>query len=110
VSQVVLLDAGPLDDYLLSFNESFGAALKASDLKGTDPIISRIRRHLERRKFDHGRPADLMFRHRDEILPKLTRDTLDRFEKLFVTMNATLVGVAWIAIGSISEASSLLGR
>jgi hypothetical protein len=41
--------------------------------------------------FDHGRPADVLLRKRDEILPKLSQETLTRFERLFERINSTLL-------------------
>jgi hypothetical protein len=32
----------------------------------------------------------VLLRHRDEILPTMRPETLDRFERLFVLINATL--------------------
>jgi len=76
--------------YLTLYNKAFGAAIRATDLVGADPIVSRIARHIGVERFDHGRPADILLRQRDTFLPSLTPSTLDRFEKLFKRVNATL--------------------
>ena len=77
------------EDYLALFNAAFGGKLKASDLKGADRILERIERARGGR-FDHGKPADEFLRRRDEFLPKLAPETLDRFEALFRIVNATM--------------------
>jgi hypothetical protein len=77
------------EDYLLIYNKAFGKNHKSDDLKGSDPIVTRISRHEGIEKFDHGQPADTLLRSRDELLPRLTDDTLKRFEKLFVRINET---------------------
>lgn len=83
-------DIFDLTDYVVLYNRAFTAQLEATDMTGTDPIVSRIARRLGVDRFDHGKPADVLLRRRDEILPTLTATTLDRFEKLFRTINATL--------------------
>ncbi|MGH9324312.1 MAG: ATP-dependent nuclease, partial [Vicinamibacteria bacterium] len=82
-------DVFAVPDYLDLYNEAFGASLKSSDLTGTDRIIRRIERKVGS-EFELGRPADVLLRGRDSILPRLRSDTLDRFEKLFERINATL--------------------
>ena len=83
-----LFDPG---EYLQLYNRAFGASLAETDLQGNDPIVSRIARHLKVDRFDHGRPADALLRERDAFLPSLSHSTLDRFERLFGRINATLV-------------------
>lgn len=77
-------------EYLDLFNRAFSASIAEAQFKGTDPIVRRIARVLGKDRFDHGRPADVFLRKRDEILPLLSAATLDRFERLFVTLNGTL--------------------
>ncbi len=83
-------DVFEVEDYLDLYNRAFALTLKHSDLKGTDPIVNRINRHQGIDRFDHGRPADVLLRCRDEILPKLGAKTLARFQKLFDRINSTL--------------------
>ena len=83
-------DVFTIEDYLQLYNEAFGKTVNGGDLKGTDPIVRRIARHEGVEKFEHGRPADVLLRKRDELLPKLSDSTLERFEKLFKCLNATL--------------------
>lgn len=77
-------------EYLQLYNRAFGASLAETDLSGTDPIVSRIARHLKVDRFDHGYPADALLRERDTFLPSLSPKTLERFELLFKRVNATL--------------------
>jgi predicted ATP-dependent endonuclease of OLD family len=78
-------------DYVSLYNLAFKATLKESDLKGTDAIVCQIARHLKVARFDHGKPADYLLRNREKVLPSLTKETLDNFEKLFQVINATLL-------------------
>jgi predicted ATPase len=78
-------------DYISLYNSAFKVTLKESDLTGTDAIVSRIARYLNVPRFDHGKPADYFLRNRDRILSGLGDETLDNFEKLFATVNSTLV-------------------
>lgn len=83
-------DLFDINEYLDLYNKAFGKALKAEELKGRDPIVARIARHEGVDRFDHGRPADVLLRERDPRLPKLSDDTLRRFENLFQRINKTL--------------------
>jgi hypothetical protein len=77
-------------DYLVLYNRAYGKNTSVADLTGTDPIVSRIARFEGVESFDHGRPADVLLRHRDEVLPSLSPETLARFEKLFQRINDTM--------------------
>ena len=81
-------DLFAIEDFAMLYNAAFGAKLKVGDLKGGDPVLARIER-VTGSKFDHGKPADVFLRRRDEFLPKLKPETLERFETLFRTVNAT---------------------
>jgi hypothetical protein len=83
-------DVFTVEDYLLLYNRAFGTTVIPTGLTGTDPLVSRIARHQGIDRFDHGRPAEVLLRYRDEILPKFSDATLDRFEKVFTRINATL--------------------
>lgn len=78
------------DDYTELYNRAFGKSIKAKDLKGDDPIVMRIARHVGLDRFDHGRPADLLLRERDSVLSTLSDSTLKQFEILFARINRTL--------------------
>ncbi|MBI5843715.1 MAG: AAA family ATPase [Deltaproteobacteria bacterium] len=79
-----------VDEYLKLYNKAFGKSLKAKDLKGDDAIVARIARFEGVGRFDHGRPADYLLRERISVLPKLSEETLGRFENLFKRINITL--------------------
>lgn len=77
-------------DYLDLYNRAFGSSVNVGDLHGNDPIVRQLARHVGVDRFDHGLPADVLLRRRDEILPQLSESTLDRFESLFERINSTL--------------------
>jgi AAA15 family ATPase/GTPase len=83
-------DLFSVDDYLTLYNDAFKAKVKATDLKGTDPIVKQIARHIAVDRFDHGKPAEVFLRQRDKYLPNLSNHTLDNFQKLFEEVNKTL--------------------
>lgn len=82
-------DVFAIEDYLLLYNRAFSTSIKPADLTGTDPLVLRIARQQGIDRFDHGRPADVLLRYRDELLPEFSDKTLSRFEKLFSCINAT---------------------
>ena len=82
-------DLFAVDDYLKLYNQAFGKKIQAGSLKGADPIVNQIARQEGVDKFDHGRPADMLLRNHDKLLPQFSKDTLDRFEQLFERINAT---------------------
>jgi energy-coupling factor transporter ATP-binding protein EcfA2 len=82
-------DLFEIDDYLLIFNEAMGQNLAAADLPPGDRIVKRIAEKTGV-DFEHGGPADHFLRHRDEILPKISPVSLDRFEQLIERINQTL--------------------
>lgn len=83
-------DLFALNDFLLLFNRAFGTKVIEKDLKGNDPVVRRIARYLGKDRFDHGRPADYFLRARAEILPTLSTETMDNFERLFSIINKTM--------------------
>ena len=52
-------------------------------------IVSQIARHENLDRFDHRRPADILLRRRDQLLPQFSDETLDKFGQLFERINAT---------------------
>jgi hypothetical protein len=76
-------------EYLALYSEAFGQAVRESDLAGGDPLIRRIERKVGT-KFDHGRPANVLLRKKEDVLASLSSSTLDRFEELFKRINSTL--------------------
>jgi predicted ATP-dependent endonuclease of OLD family len=88
--QADIEDIFNVEDYLVLYNKAYNKELKSSDLKGTDPIVTRIARLEGIDKFDHGKPADTLLRNRDQLLQSFHDDTFKRFEKLFGIINHTL--------------------
>lgn len=82
-------DVFAVDDYLVLFNKAFGTSVAVSDLRGTDSIVDQLAR-LQGADFDHGKPADVLLRQRDHLLPGFRAETLSRFEHLFERINKTL--------------------
>jgi len=82
-------DLFDIGEYLGLYNKAFGKTLKDKDLKGTDPIVARIARHEGVKRFDHGRPADVLLRDREVVMAALSEATLKRFEALFDLVNKT---------------------
>ncbi len=83
-------DLFEVDEYLALYNKTFGKAIKGTDLQGNDPIVARIARHEGVSRYDHGRPADVMLREREAVLPMLSEATLKRFEDMYGRINTTL--------------------
>ena len=77
------------EDYLTLYNKAFTKELKASDVRGKDPLVKRIKRR-EGKDFNHGKPADELLRHRNEFLSKFSDCTLNNFESCFSMINKTL--------------------
>jgi len=82
-------DLFEVEEYLDLYNTAFSKKIKPQDLKGNDPIVARIARLEGVERFDHGRPADVLLRKREEILSKLSDQTLKHFEELFTRINNT---------------------
>ena len=76
-------------DYLALYNAAFGAALTESGLgEGEDGILARIGRAAS--DFNHNDPANWLLANRASAVAALSAGTLERFEQLFVAINATL--------------------
>jgi predicted ATPase len=82
-------DVFAVSDYLTLYNRAFSASLTEPDLPPGDRVVRRIAGATTGENFDHGKPADVLLRDRTSILGSLTSVTLDRFEALFQTLNAT---------------------
>jgi energy-coupling factor transporter ATP-binding protein EcfA2 len=78
------------EDYLAIYNAAFNKTHAPVDLPGSDPLVTRIARAEGIERFDHGKPADVLMRRRDQFLPKLSEKTLVNFEALFKRVNQTL--------------------
>ena len=77
-------------DYLSIFNPALAATFAESDIQSQEPIVRQLARLLGVDRFNHGLPADYLLRNRDKVLPALSDETLDNFERLFERVNATL--------------------
>ncbi len=77
-------------DYLSLYNKAFGKKVKVADLSGSDPIVRQISRFEGFDRFDHNAPADVILRSKENMLTKLSEETLGTFEKLFKRINETL--------------------
>lgn len=77
-------------DFIELFNKTFSDNISVENLDGTDPIISKICRFKNIKRFDHGKIADYFLRNRDIILPKLSMESYNNFETLFININKTL--------------------
>lgn len=82
-------DLFEINDYLKIYNKAFDKKIKPEDLKGTDPLVSRIARFEGVERFDHGRPADEFLKNKMDYIDKLSADTYNNFEKLFDKINST---------------------
>jgi predicted ATP-dependent endonuclease of OLD family len=76
-------DLFDVKDYLELFNWAFNMTVKPSDLNANEPIVNQLARIQNVERYDHGLPADILLKHRDELLPKFS-------EELFVKVNNTL--------------------
>ena len=92
-------DLFDLNDYLLVFNAAFGTGVASGDLSGTDTVLARLARHQHVTSINQAMPAETLLRRRDELLPKLSKQTLKRFEALFARLNETLPGTSKAAAG-----------
>jgi predicted ATPase len=74
--------------YLLLLSRSGIASLEPGELNGTGRLLKRIEMRIG--KFDHYRPARYLLEHQIELLSQVDPLTLDRFEQLFMRLNALL--------------------
>lgn len=75
-------------DYLTLFNATYGTDHKVKDLPPGDRIVRRLEQHHG--AFDHGRVATQLLKDKPVSVDRLSANSLDRFEKLFELVNATL--------------------
>jgi len=88
--QADIEDLFAVEDYLLLFNRAFSKNISESEIEGTPTIVSQIAHHQNISRFDHGKPADLLLRERDQLLPMMKEKTFRNFEQLFDRLNSTL--------------------
>jgi hypothetical protein len=72
------------DEYLALYNAALGKSLKTSDLTGADRIVKRLERAAG--EFNHGDVAAYFLSHQHEIIPRLSPDTVNRFEAVIDTL------------------------
>ena len=83
-------DLFSVDDYLYLYNIAFeDVKVDKADLNGSDPIVTRITRFLDK-KYDHGKPADVLMRNKSAYLKKLSNETVQNFENMFIAINKTI--------------------
>ncbi len=75
-------------DYLVIYNGAQQSNVKVGDLDGDDRIVKRIERALG--SFDHNAPARYLLENRAALLNRFSATTLDRFERLCISINETL--------------------
>lgn len=83
-------DLFTVEDYLTLYNLAYKTSVKPDELRGKDPIVAQLARHMKVERYDHGLPAEMLLRKHDELLSKLTPETLGHFEQLFYRINSTL--------------------
>lgn len=88
--QADIEDLFAIEDYLRLFNRAFSQNISEAELVGNDTIVSRIARHQSLSRFDHGKPANMLLRERDQLLPMMKEQTFRNFELLFERLNSTL--------------------
>ena len=77
-------------DYLNLYNGAFGKQLTLNAKDSTDRIVARICRVEGISEYNHRKPSNFFLRNRDGLLENLASPTCERFEKLFIALNATL--------------------
>lgn len=83
-------DLFDVKDYLELFNRAFTKTVQSSDINANEPIVNQLARILNVDRYDHGLPADVLLKHRDELLPTFSNKTFENFERLFEGINKTL--------------------
>jgi predicted ATP-dependent endonuclease of OLD family len=83
-------DLFDVKDYLEIFNRAFTKTVKPTDLNANEPIVNQLAKILNVDRYDHGLPADILLKHRDELLPTFSDKTFENFERLFENVNQTL--------------------
>ncbi|NVM21221.1 MAG: AAA family ATPase [Desulfobacterales bacterium] len=82
-------DLFEVDFYLELLDGAGIAKLDGKSLPKGRRILKRIEKAL-RNTFNHYNPAVFFLREQDKLLPKLTKESLDRFEELFKRVNSVL--------------------
>ncbi len=77
-------------DFLALCNLAFPGKMRAKDFTGTGPVVEIVARQAGEDEFDRRKPADILLRRHNRLVPRLKRETLNNFEALFKMINATL--------------------
>jgi predicted ATPase len=77
-------------DYLKLYNGAFGKKLTLDAKDAKDRIVARICRAEGFTEYNHRKPSDFFLLARVSVLENLSPETAEKFEKLFVALNATL--------------------
>ncbi len=90
-AQTAIEDFISVEDFVHLYNASAeGLPVLAGELAGSETVIAGV--ESIRGEFDRDRPAEWLLAHREDLLPKLSTQTVENFEKLFELVNATLDG------------------
>ena len=68
------------------YNEAFGTAVQISDLDSNKPIMSQLKRLNGNKSFNHYAPANYMAKNIGTL--SFSKETIERFEKLFAMVNS----------------------
>lgn len=74
------------EEYLKLYNEAFGTAVQISDLDANKPIMSQLKRLNGNKSFNHYAPANYMAKNIGTL--SFSKETIERFEKLFAMVNS----------------------
>jgi len=77
-----------LDEYLEMFNNTFNQNLSKRNIDTSKPLINEIEKLAG--KFDREEPVSFLLKNKYAILPKLSEETIKRFENLFHLINQNL--------------------
>jgi predicted ATP-dependent endonuclease of OLD family len=77
-------DLFEVDDYLKLYNLAYSDSLKARDLPGTGSVLSQIAMKKNIPVLDRSKPAEVLIKNRDKLLPSMSDVTIKNFTTLFI--------------------------
>ena len=83
-------DLFEVDDYLKLYNLAYSDNLKGKDLAGAGPVVTQIALNKNLPGFDRSKPAEVLIKNRDKLLPTMSDVTIKNFTKLFIKITLTL--------------------
>ena len=89
VADADIEDVFTVADYLALYNIAFGADLHVATLPAADRVVRRVAIATGNPEFGRSKPAEVLLRDRSNLFGGFSRATLDRFEALFMRLNAT---------------------